>query len=112
MDTPAFKDALETVLQRAREDAAFFHKLVFNPDSIISELPDNRELKAAIYGIDPRQLLSSPPGRRHDVRMCSETCGPQSCQGTCGEASCDHTCLSSCHDTCASLSCGFTTHVA
>jgi hypothetical protein len=110
MDTPAFKEALENVLQRARDDAAFFHKLVFQPDSIMSELPDNRELKAAIYGIDPRQLLTpARPGKRFEE--CSETCGAQSCQDTCGEASCDHTCLSSCHGTCG-LSCGNTTHVA
>lgn len=108
---PSFREALESVLQRARDDAAFFHKLVFDPDAILSQLPDNRQLKAAIYGINPSTLLSlgEQPGPI-EPRQCSTTCGSGSCQNTCGEASCGTTCSSSCHGTCG-LSCGATTHL-
>lgn len=101
------QDAIKKLMDRAKADPKFFHALVFEPDKVAAEIED-RQIKAAIFGIDPERLLGSafrPPGLQ---QWCDETCGASSCIDTCGARSCGTTCSDSCGTTC-SHSCGDTT---
>ena len=105
--------ALEQVLARARKDPEFFHKLVFNPESAMADLPRDRALRAAVYGLGGDELLTALLGGGDRVILsggCTSTCTGDSCTSTCGARSCDGTCASSCDDTCHS-SCGRTTGI-
>jgi hypothetical protein len=107
MDRSELKAALEAIRERAQKDPEFFHKLIFDPESILSELPASRAVKAAVLGLDLDQFwnfILRPPG---GVEGCGDSCGWASCDDTCGQRSCGHTCSDSCDSTCAS-SCGKT----
>jgi hypothetical protein len=104
---------LEQVLARARKDPEFFHNLVFNPEAVMAEVPKDRALRAAIYGLGGDELLTALLGGREQLILstgCTATCTGDSCTSTCGARSCEGTCASSCNDTCHS-SCGKTTGI-
>jgi hypothetical protein len=111
MPDDTFTKAMQTVIERARTDPEFFHRLVFDPDSVMQDLPNDRMMKSAVFGIDPNMLIGSllaGGGGSPVAEGCTTTCGGSSCTSTCGSRSCDDTCASSCTDTC-SHSCTNTT---
>lgn len=99
---------LESLIKKAREDAIFFHSLVFNPSSLKDLDP---EIKKMIGKIDPSQLISHIISRSHfkcdenytSSGPCGGTCGGRTCNITCTEESCGRTCDDSC---------GYTTDIA
>jgi hypothetical protein len=101
MDRKKFMAALKIVQKRAKKDPQFFHRLVYDPESVIADLPASRFIKAAFLGIDPDTIwgrILQPPGL---VAGCGDSCGWASCDDTCGDRSCGHTCGDSCGKTCA-----------
>jgi|SRR5579859_2032723 hypothetical protein len=110
MDRKAFQAALQSIQKRAKKDPQFFHRLVYDPESILAELPDSRFVKAAFLGIDPNTIwgrILQPPG---PVQGCGVTCGSMSCDDTCGGRTCGNTCTDSCGSTCGD-SCDRTVHL-
>src|ERR1043166_9494353 len=92
---------LELLIKRARENASFFHSLVFNPSSI-EDL--DQTIKEKIGTINPSQLIAHIIGSRHfkcdenytSSGPCGGTCGGRTCNVTCTEDSCGRTCDDSC----------------
>lgn len=102
---------VERLLQEAREDATFFHELVFNAEEVIGRLDYlTRAEKASIVALDPADLVAGLAGHILTpdglVSGCGSSCG-DSCNYTC-VGSCGHTCSSSCDTTCGAKSCGVT----
>jgi YD repeat-containing protein len=99
---------LEQLAERARNDPAFFHALVYDPQRAIAEMADlDRQTQASILAVDPDTLVMQLAG----LQICGITCGDTSCGSTCGMRSCDVTCASSCTGRTCKSSCGNTTHV-
>jgi hypothetical protein len=105
--------ALQQVVDLARKDPDFFHQLVFEPDAAMAKVPEDRALRAAIYGMNGETalaiLLGAAP-RGFIPAECNRTCGDASCTSTCGNRSCGNTCESSCGETC-NQSCTKTTSI-
>jgi hypothetical protein len=96
------------LLDRARSDPEFFHRLAFEP-ARLAEDTDDPVVRAAIQGVNVNSVFGQL-ARGLGVQWCGETCGSASCINTCGARSCDATCADSCGTTC-SHSCGETTKV-
>jgi hypothetical protein len=109
------REALRRLVERARSDAEFFHKLVFDPETVLAELDIDRPTKGNILGLTPEQLIGfmtqpHPRSGEFGDQFCEPTCGNESCFTTCGSpVTCDLTCTSSCGETCK-RSCGDTTY--
>jgi hypothetical protein len=112
-DSPATRnagdDGIAKLVENARKDPAFFHRLVFHTEDAIASLPYlSRAQKAAIMAVDPDRLVAGlagsggSPGSDCGV-SCGSSCGT-TCGGTCG-GSCGNSCGSSCSVTCGT-SCG------
>ncbi len=108
-------DKLEKLVAMARKDPAFFHKLVFEPESLFGKLNFlDRKDKGIVLGTNPRDLIGAILGSNvinvpvaacgtTCESSCKETCGKESCYGTCGKDSCQGTCgAKSCQTTCDS----------
>jgi hypothetical protein len=107
-------EALQKLIEQAREDPQFFHDLVFKPDAVIGRLDYlNRREKGMIVGIAPEDVIAGLAGLFVNpggtVAECGSTCGSGSCTNTC-DSSCGDTCRSSCDSTCGSASCGKTSN--
>lgn len=98
----------QQLAQRAREDPGFFHALIFNPQSVLSEFEGlDRQTQAKILSINPDTFVENLV---MPFQQCGITCGDDSCEKTCGMRSCNVTCASSCSaSTCGGSSCGETT---
>lgn len=133
MDAKAFKELVE----RARSDPEFFHRLVFSPEAVIGELDSlDRKTKGAIVSMTPEEIIGAAITELAGCDVtCTSSCGAtcaQSCgyttnlQGNFGRtferfagrmpsfgelAGCDVTCTSSCGVTCSGSSCGYTTNL-
>lgn len=105
-------DHFKKLVDRARQDPAFFHALVFTPEKAMADIAGLDQLsKASLLSLNPEQLIARIV--RADGGCTDPTCGPQSCLDTCGPHSCEVTCKSSCiGSTCGAFSCGNTTSVA
>lgn len=105
---------LQRILQQAREDASFFHALVFEPERVLPQLGFlDDHAKEKIGNINPGSLIAMIVGEISagcdENTTCSCTSG--TCDGTCGGSTCDVTCSGeSCGRTCDN-SCGYTTHL-
>jgi len=123
-------DALSAIVEKAKKDPAFFHALVFDPESALKSMGDaDRKTKASIIGNNPEDILQVIAG---GLSWCDVTCA-SSCGATCTGSSCgyttnivennrfvsrlrnklsycDVTCTSSCGVTC-NASCGYTTNI-
>jgi hypothetical protein len=110
-DEPQQTGQYERLAERARNDADFFHALVYDPERAIREMPElDREVMARILAIDPDTFVGRMVGLLR--AGCGITCGDDSCERTCGMRSCGVTCASSCTgSTCGGRSCGQTTFV-
>jgi hypothetical protein len=101
-------EQFKQLADRAKNDSAFFHNLVYNPQQAIQAFPGlDRETQARIFSVDPEAVVE-----RLVVAAvkCGVTCGDDSCERTCGPRSCGVTCASSCSaSTCGGKSCGQTT---
>jgi hypothetical protein len=103
------EDGVAKLVEEARKDPVFFHRLVFHTEEAIASLPYlSRTQKAAILAVDPDRLvagLARPGGvLTPDCGLsCGSSCG-STCGATCG-GSCGNSCASSCGYTCGS-SCG------
>ena len=130
MDTNVF----QSLVEKAKADPAFFHKLIFAPETVLNDVKDlDRRAKGALMGQNPAALIARAVGV---VQACGNTC-TSSCDNTCGQscgfttnltadvagakvnyfssfrdelAGCGNTCTSSCDNTCGQ-SCGFTTNL-
>lgn len=107
-------EILERLVGRAREDPAFFHALVFEPERALDELGYlDRRQKGSIISIRPEQVIAGIVGAGGlrgggEVGICGHTC-EDSCDSTCGSGSCFGTCLSgTCDFTCGARSCDIT----
>ena len=106
------REALDHLIEKARNDPEFFHLLVFQPEKAIGQLDflDRRE-KGRIVAIDPEDVISGLIGLLRNpggaVAVCDHSC-ENSCDSTCGSGSCFGTCFSSCGHTCGSRSCDIT----
>lgn len=106
------RQALQQLVEQAREDPKFFHALVFDPESALgsADYLDRRE-KGMIISLAPEDVVAGLAGLYVNpggtVAECGTTCGSGSCTVTC-DSSCGDTCASSCDATCASASCGKT----
>ncbi len=126
----------QSLVEKAKADPAFFHQLIFSPETIIGQVGDlDRHAKGALVGQDPAALIARAVGI---ARGCGNTC-TSSCDNTCGGScgyttnltaemeirtpavdyfsrasgalqSCGNTCTSSCDNTCGQ-SCGYTTNL-
>lgn len=107
------QEALEKLITKAKDDPAFFHSMVFDPEGAIGGLDflDRRE-KAMLVALAPEDvfagllgLIRSPGG---NAAVCGYSC-EDSCDSTCGSGSCFGTCMStSCDRTCGARSCDIT----
>jgi hypothetical protein len=102
---------LDELVNRARDDANFFHQLVFNPEEVLGKLDFlPRREKGMIVSLAPEDVIAGLAGLLVNsdltVADCGDSCG-NSCTQTC-DASCGSTCGSSCQKTCGSQSCGDT----
>ena len=98
--------------KRAKEDPAFFHALVFEPNKVIDQIKNELGESAvlSIQKINPSAIIAAVLGLLEDAcgpdttssGPCGETCGGRTCDVTCTTASCDNTCGNSC---------GFTTNI-
>lgn len=128
----ARNEALSSIIEKAKNDAKFFHALVFNPEEALKGLTElDRRTKGAIVSANPEDLLKVV--LTGTVNWCDVTCASDSCGVTCSGASCgyttnfefknrfisrlggklqwcDYTCASSCGVTCSGASCGHTTN--
>jgi hypothetical protein len=124
-------NALAAIVERAKNDPAFFHALVFQPEDALKELRDvDRRIKGTIIGANPErivELVASGTVSWCDV-TCTSSCGVTCSGGSCGHTTnlelnnryinrlsgkvswCDVTCTSSCGATC-NQSCGHTTNL-
>jgi hypothetical protein len=106
------QEALERLVQQAKDDPAFFHQLIFDPEAAIGRLEyvDRRE-KARLIALSPEDVFSGllglirAPGG--NAAVCDYSC-EDSCDDTCGSGSCFGTCMSSCGHTCGARSCDVT----
>lgn len=103
-------EAMKQLVAQAREDPAFFHALIFNPETVLAKLDYlSRAAKASLVAIRPEQIISILTGRNVSCDgnvTCScttgtcggETCGGSTCGGgpTCSGDSCGSTCGNSC----------------
>jgi hypothetical protein len=94
--------------KRAKEDPAFFHALVFEPNKVIEQIKSEVGESAAlsVQKLNPSAIIAAALGLLEDA------CGPDTtssgpCGGTCGGITCDVTCTT---ESCGN-SCGFTTNV-
>jgi hypothetical protein len=101
-------EVINRILQRARSDPEFFHKLVFTPEKVFREIPElSRGDKAAMLAAKPEEFfvaglaVAAQCGDTCGDRSCSRTCGWASCSDTCSKDSCGRTCKSSCRVTVA-----------
>ena len=97
-------EGLATLIQKAREDAAFFHKLIWDTEAVVAGLDYlSREEKASLVGINPEDLVAGLAtgniGVRTEVAACGATCAG-SCGGSCG-VTCSASCAGSCGVSCA-----------
>lgn len=103
----------QRLVGQAREDAQFFHVLVFQPEKVLEKLDYLDEAaKEAVRRTDPQALIALLVG---ELGTCggSETCSCTSgtCGDTCGGSTCSATCTGdSCGRTCDN-SCGYTTNL-
>jgi hypothetical protein len=106
------RQALQRLVEQARDDPAFFHALVFDPESALGNAGylDRRE-KGMIISLEPEDVIAGLAGLYVNpggpVAECGTTCGSGSCTVTC-DSSCGDTCASSCDSTCSKASCGKT----
>ena len=96
------QDELKKLIEKARKDPEFFHALVFDPDKAVSHMVSaDRQAKAAVYGIQPEELLAKALAPSPSMQCnwtcegsCGTTClGSRSCGYTCGADSCVQTCI-------------------
>ena len=76
-------EVLSQIVERARTDPAFFHKLVFDPDRAIQNMPElNRLSKSLLVSSSPHATVARLLG--YDCgRTCTVTCS-MSCDTTQG----------------------------
>jgi hypothetical protein len=107
------RQALQRLVEHARDDPEFFHALVFDPEKALAtaDYLDRRE-KGMIISLEPTDVVAGLVGLYVNpggtVSECGSTCGSGSCTVTC-DSSCGDTCASSCDSTCSKASCGKTT---
>ncbi len=122
------------IVERAKGDPEFLHRLVFEPETLVAELKDGltRAEIGAVVGKSPAEVVARTIGVDS---YCGNTC-TSSCDNTCGGScgyttnltddvmpvvsyfsrlkdelgACGNTCTSSCDNTCGQ-SCGFTTNL-
>ena len=108
-------DGIEKLVRNARENAQFFHDLVWNTERTIAEIDYlTRQEKANILSLNPENVVAglATGGRgTSPVEVCGVSCAGScggtcaaSCIGSCG-ASCGLSCEQSCGATCGG-SCG------
>lgn len=91
-------EGLSRIIERAKQDRAFFHSLVFSPESVFAQVPElGRAERAALLAMKPEEFFAVTFGT---AAQCGDTCGERSCSLTCGKFSCE--------DTCSAYSCGRT----
>ncbi|RSZ58504.1 hypothetical protein HF313_07015 [Massilia atriviolacea] len=125
----------QSLVEKAQADPAFFHQLIFTPETVIAQVSDlDRQAKGSLVGLDPAALIATAVGI---LQRCGNTCS-SSCDNTCGGSCgyttnltaevavstpavtyfsrlnsalqrCGNTCSSSCDNTCGE-SCGYTTN--
>lgn len=103
---------IRALTQRAKEDPAFFHALVFEPHKAIDQIKNEfgESVALSFKKINPSSIIAASLGLLEGV------CGPDTtssgpCGGTCGGRTCDVTCTAaSCGNTCGD-SCGYTTDI-
>jgi hypothetical protein len=108
---PDRRELLDELVRRARSDATFFHKLVFNPEEVLGQLDFlPRREKGMIVSLAPEDVIAGLAGLLVNPDLTVADCGSScanSCGYTCG-ASCGDTCGSSCEFTCNGNSCTHT----
>lgn len=91
------KEQITTLIDRAKKDPKFFHKLVFEPEQAIQELkkkdPSSNEifLQANLQTI-VQDLVSKTPLTREGSNKTPYFDCPQTCGETCTESTCGPTC--------------------
>jgi hypothetical protein len=107
------REAIERLMERARNEPEFFHRLVFDPERTIAELDYlGRREKAMLVSRSPEDVVSGLVGLIRGpgdvLAVCGHSC-EDSCDSTCGAGSCFGTCLSdTCGFTCGAKSCDIT----
>lgn len=127
------KGKFDQLVELAKNDPAFFHALVFDPEKTMEKTGFlDRSTKGAIVGKDPAEIVAKIAGiNQYCGNTCSSSCD-NTCGGSCGFTTnlqapaqrgiqyfsrlsssvfnCGNTCTSSCDNTCGG-SCGFTTNL-
>ena len=104
-------EVLEKLTAQAKDDPAFFHALVFNPERALDSLGYlDRRQKGRLVAVRPEEIIAGIVGGGGlvgggEAGICGHTC-QESCDSTCGSGSCFGTCLTgTCDFTCGSRSC-------
>ncbi len=83
----AHHEGISKLIAKAREDAAFFHQLVWKPEAVLASLDFlSREEKAALVATDPETLVEELATGRGSVLECDQTAH---CTYTCNCSGCN-----------------------
>lgn len=88
------KEQITHLIDRAKKDPEFFHKLVFEPEQAVKELqkkdPSNNglflhaNLQAIVQGLVKQMPLTREDSNRTPYFDCPQTCGETCTESTCG----------------------------
>jgi len=89
-ETMAIKrEALDRLIEQARNDPAFFHGLVFKPEETLAKVDYlERHEKARILELSPEDVIAGLAGGSE--QECNYTC-LDSCGITCDQSGCNYT---------------------
>jgi hypothetical protein len=79
--------SLTRLVERAREDAQFFHDLVFNPDGILDQIQDlDRDTRAGLASFSPEEFVAAmfDSGNCACTHASTVACSGITCQVTYG----------------------------
>src|SRR5437879_5540100 len=75
-------NVLNLIIGRAKRDPGFFHRLVFEPEKALKDIPELTSAdRSAIVAIKPEEFFI---GGLNIAAECGDTCGDRSCSRTCG----------------------------
>jgi hypothetical protein len=124
------------LVEKAESDPSFLHRMIFSPETLISELKGSldRQALGALIAMQPAEIIARTVGiSQYCGNTCTSSCD-NTCGGSCGYTTnfseavtgkagipffsrsrgqlegCGNTCTSSCDNTCGG-SCGYTTNL-